>query len=198
MSESLNVVKANGHVARPKAGQATALAEAGRQRGSVDLKWPNHPDAKPQARTYSEPRRSIVRNGRRNAANGSAEPMLWWRRQYPPSKLAELVGLPGVAGLACGEGCSREGGRPVTVLMYGNWPEMLRHARGRRAGVRGSISVTRERSSNAVPEVRGDHSSEELPVTGRDAKGLHFRRVPLEAKGQSVFAERRIKWAVGQ
>ena len=108
------------------------------------------------------------------------------------------MGLPGVAGLACGEGCSKEGGRSGTVLMYGNWPEMLWHARGRHAGVRGSISVTRERSFNAVPEVRGDHSSEELPVTGRDAKGLRFRRVPLEVKGQSVFAERRIKRAIGR
>ncbi|MGC8661998.1 MAG: hypothetical protein ACP5TZ_05815 [Nitrososphaeria archaeon] len=72
MGESPNVVRANGYVARPKAGQATVPAEAGRQRGSVDLRWPNHPDAKPQARTYSEPGCSIVRKGRRNAANGSA------------------------------------------------------------------------------------------------------------------------------
>ena len=183
MSESLSVVRANGYVARPKAGQATAPAEAGRQRGSVDLKWPNHPDAKPQARTYSEPGCSIVRKGRSNAANGSAEPMLWWRRQYPPSKLAELVGLPGVAGLACGEGCSREGGRSGTVLMHGNWPEMLRHARGRCAGVRGSISVTREMSTKAVPEVRGDGSSNEVPVMGADAKRPHFDGVTGGATG---------------
>ena len=98
MSESLNVVRANGYVARPKAGQVTVPAEAGRQRGSVDLRWPNHSDAK--ARTYSEPGFNIVRNGRSNAVNGSAEPMLWRRRRYPSSKLVEWMGLPGVAGLA--------------------------------------------------------------------------------------------------
>ncbi|MCL4344230.1 MAG: hypothetical protein JRN26_01330 [Nitrososphaerota archaeon] len=114
---------------------------------------------------------------------GSAEPIVWWRRQYPPSKLAELVGLPGVAGLACSEGCSREGGMSGRVLKHGNWPEMLWHARCRRAGVRGTISVTREMCPNALPEVRGDHSSEELPAMGRDAKGLRFRHVPIEAKG---------------
>ena len=69
--------------------------------------------------------------------------------------------------------------------MYGNWPEMLRHARGRHAEVRGSVSVIRKECSNSAPEVRGEHSREELPVTGRDAKGLRFRRVPLEAKGSS-------------
>ena len=51
------------------------------------------------------------------------------------------------------------------------------------SAVRGAISVTREERSDAVPEVGGDHSSDEVPVMGSDAKGLRFRRVPLEAKG---------------
>lgn len=74
--------------------------------------------------------------------------------------------LPGVAGTACGEGCPREGGRSGTVRK-----------------VRGTISATREGRPDAVPEVRGDGRSDELPVTGRDAKRPYFDGAAEEATG---------------
>ena len=171
------MVKVKSHVARVKGEQVTVSSEAGRQRGTPNPCWFRHPDAKPQAVTRSEPRCSIVRHTRSNAVSGSAEPLLWWRRQHPSSMQARMVELPGVAGTACGEGCSEEGGISSSV------PD----------GVGSAINVTREAHSDALLEVRGDHISCELPVMGTDAKGLHFRRVPFEAKGGSVFAERRSK-----
>lgn len=77
-----------------------------------------------------------------------------------------MAELPGVLGRACGEGCSKEGGRSGTVRR-----------------VRGAISATREGCPNAVPEVRGDGSSDELPVMGRDAKRPHFDGAAEEATG---------------
>lgn len=120
--------------------------------------------------------------------------MLWWRRQYP--SLANPVARPmepsGVAGTACGEGCSGEGGRSGTVLdgdgEPDNWLERGNPTRSRqvmlsRSKVRAAISVTREGCPDAVSEVGGDRSSGEVPVMGMDAKGLRFRRGSLEAKG---------------
>ncbi len=170
------MVRAKSHEARPKVSRAIGLVEAGRRRGSVDPRWPNHPNAEPQARTRSEPGCSIVRRTRSNAVSGSAEPFHVWRRHNPPPMQARVVELPGVAGRACGEGCSRKGGRSCTVRK-----------------VRGAISATREGRSNAVPEVGGDRSSCELPVMGRDAKGLHFRHVSFEAKSSPYSPKRRSK-----
>ncbi len=172
MSASLNVARAKSYEARPKAERATVSAEAGRQRGTADPRWPDHPDAKPQARTCSEPRCSIVSETRSNAVSGSAEPLDWWRRQHPSSMLAKMVELLGVLGRACGEGCSGEGGRSDIVLGsrgLGNWLRRVAKSpnRSRRValdlfGVRGAISATREGRPDAVPEVRGGGSSCEL------------------------------------
>src|SRR5712692_1974178 len=104
MSEILSVARAKSYEARPKVSRAIGLAEAGRQRGSVDPRWPNHPNAEPQARTCSEPRCSVVSDTRSNAVSGSAEPLDWWRRHHPPSIPARMAEIPGVAGRACGEG----------------------------------------------------------------------------------------------
>jgi len=166
MSESLNVARAKSCEARPKVSRAIGLAEAGRQRGTADPRWPDRPDAEPQARTCSEPRHSIVSETRSNAVSGSAEPLDWWRRQHPPPIQARVVELLGVAGRACGEGCSGEGGRSGIVRK-----------------VRGAISATRERRSDAVPEVRGGGSSGEAPATGVDAKRPHFDGAADEATG---------------
>ena len=172
MSESLNVVRAKSYEARPKAGRATVPAEAGRQRGSVDPRRSKYPDAKPQARTYSEPRCSIVSETRSNAVSGSAEPLDWRRRHHPSPIQARVMELPGVAGRACGEGCSGEGGRSGIVRK-----------------VRGAISATREECSDAVPEVRGDDSSGEPSVMDGDAKRPHFDGAAGEVTGSSSRPE---------
>jgi hypothetical protein len=192
MSESLSVARAKSYEARPKASRAIGLAEAGRQRGTADPRWPDRPDAKPQARTCSEPERSIVSETRSDAVSGSAEPLDWWRRQHPSPIQARVVELPGVAGRACGEGCSGEGGRSGTVhggwVEPDNWLQRVRSPIWSRQGklglgVRDTISATREGRLDAVPEVRGDGSSDELPVTGRDAKRPHFDGAADEATG---------------
>jgi len=61
--------------------------------------------------------------------------------------------------------------------------------------VRSTISVTREECSDAVPEVGGDRISNELPVMGRDVKGLRFRRVSSEAKGSLYSPKGVVKQA---
>ena len=185
MSESLNAVRADGCEARPKAGQATVLAEAGRRRGSVDPRWPNHPDAKSQARTCSEPMCSAAISSHSNVDIGDAEPLQTWRRQYLPPLSTVMVESLGVAGRACGEGCPKESGRPSIVLKDGkvldNWLQMIPHIWSRQSflidKVRGAISATRERRPNAMLGVRGDCSSEEIPVTGMEAKSPHFDEV---------------------
>lgn len=182
MSESLNTVRVDGCEARPKAEQATASAEAGRQRGSVDPRWPNHPDAKPQARTCSEPRCSIVIISRSDAVSGDVEPLTLRRRHHPSLLSAVTAESLGVARQACGEGCSGEGGRPSIVLGGSEWPDswlqMIRHIWSRQTisifEVRSAISATREGRPNAVLGVRGDDSSCEVPVIGIETKRPHF------------------------
>jgi hypothetical protein len=167
VSESLDMVEAKSHEARAKGERATISSEAGRQRGTPNPKGLRHPYAEPQAVTCSEPGCSAVIAPRSNAVSGSAEPLPSWRRQNPSAIQARPVELPGVSGTACGEGYPREGGSSSSVPY----------------GVGGAISVTREMHPDALLEVRGDRSSREAPVTGVDAKGLRFRREPLEAKG---------------
>ena len=184
MSESLNVAKAKNYEARPKAGRATVSAEAGRQSGTPNPCWLRHRDAEPQALTRNEARRSIVKATRSDAVSRGAEPLYLRRRQHLSSLLAELIEPFGVAGRASCEGCSREGGMSVTVLndwkRLDNWLQRVStNPTWSRQGtpiieVRGTISATRERGPNAVSEVGGDDSSEEVPAMGMDAKRPHF------------------------
>lgn len=182
MNASFNAVRADGCEARLKTEQVTVSVEAGRQRGSVDPRWPNHPDAKLQARTNSEPRCSTVISSHSNVDIGDAEPLQRWRRQYLTPLSAVMSESLGVARRACGEGCSKESGRPSIVLkgcqQLDNWLQMISHIWSCRAiltfNVRGTINATREGCPNAVLGVRGDDSSEEVPVMGMDAKRPHF------------------------
>jgi len=187
------MVEATSHTARVKGEQVTVSSEADRQRGTPNPSGLRHPNAEPQAVTRSESGCSVVSTTRSNAVSGGAEPLLLWRRQYPLTNfVARPVEPSGVAGTACGEGCSREGGISVTVCgsrVSGSWLEGVSGPTRSRltalglATARGTISVTREERPDAVPEVGGDHSSREVPAMGTDAKGLRFRRVSLEAKG---------------
>ncbi len=162
------MVEATSHAARVKGEQATVSSEADRRRGTPNPRGLRHPDAEPQAVTCSESRCSIVRHTRSNAVSESAEPLLWWRRHHSSANpVARPMELSGVAGTACGKGCSGQGGRSGTV----------------RSEVRGAISATREGRPDAVPEVRGDDSSDEVPVMGIDAKRPHFDGAADEATG---------------
>ncbi|MDH2900834.1 MAG: hypothetical protein PXY39_07655 [archaeon] len=182
MSESLNMVEVGSHVARDKAVRATVTAEAVRQSGTPNPSWLRNRNANPQAQTRSEARRSIVSETRSNAVGGDAEPLDWWRRQYPSSSSAVMAESSGVAGWACRESCSKESGRSATVLngweCICNWLQRTRPTWSCRNihafEVRGAISVTCERRSNAAAEVGWDDSSEEVPVMGMDAKRPHF------------------------
>ena len=129
----------------------------------------------------SEARCSIVRQTRSNAVNGSAEPILWWRRQHlQSSESAWTVGLPGVAGKTCGEVHSRQDGRSNSVPNVQKYPIIKRPIMGfgatarNEVKVRDVISVTREGHPEALLEVRGADSSDEVLAMGRDAKQPHF------------------------
>ena len=92
---------------------------------------------------------------------------------------------------ACGEGCSEEGGRTSIVLegekKLDNWLQMIHHIWSRQSSlivrIRGAISAARERRPNAMLGVRGDESSEEVPVIGIDAKRPHFDGVAEAVTG---------------
>jgi len=118
MSESLNAVEATSRAAWTKGERVTDSSEAGRQRGTPNPHGLRHPNAEPQAVTRSEPGHSIVTATRSNAVSGGAEPLLTWRRQHSQAiYVTRPVEPSGVLGTACGEGCSREGGRSGTVLI---------------------------------------------------------------------------------
>ena len=129
----------------------------------------------------SEARCSIVRLTHSNVVNGSAEPMLWWRRQYRHTIVVnEYVGLPGVAGKTCREVHSRQDGRSSSVPNVQEYPIIKRPIMGSDATarnevkVRDVINVTREGHPETLLEVRGADSSDEVPATGMDAKRSHF------------------------
>ena len=125
-----------------------------------------YPYAGWQAVKNSESRCSIVSNTHSNVVNECAEILVLNRRQYPSTDNAVwLSGHSGVTGTACREGYSEEDGRSavcVAAPMSGS------------VCVSVSINVTREVTRKAPSEVRGESSSDELPVTGRDAKDPCF------------------------
>ena len=125
-----------------------------------------HPYAGRQAVTNSESRCSIMMHAHSNVVSECAEILTLNRRQYPSTDNAVwLTEHSGVAGTACREGYSEKDGRSVVCVaapMFGS------------VCVSVSINVTREVTRKAPSEVRGESSSDELPVTGRDAKDPRF------------------------
>ena len=174
MSESLKVAGTERYEAWSKAGRAIVPAEAGRQRGTTDPRGPSDLNAETQVQMNSEARSSIVRLTRSNAVSGGVEPVVKWRRQFLPNRNSDRpAGLPGVAGWTCVEGCSREDGRSGERVAASVYESVC---------VSAAISVTREARHKAPPEVGEIHSSNEFPVTGRDAKGSHLDEAAGEAK----------------
>ena len=113
MSESLNIVRTGNYEARVKDGLVTVPSEADRQWEIWNLRNEAQRSLREAAGlNANEPIRSAVICTSSNGVNGCAEPVRWWRRQYYAStNPARMHKHPGVAGLACGEGYSREDGR---------------------------------------------------------------------------------------
>ena len=95
----------------------TVISEADRQREIWNLSNKAQKSLREAAGlNVNEPISSVVIKTRSNAVNGCAEPVMVWRRQYQiPTDSVRVSGHPGVTGLACGEGYSREDGRSPTV-----------------------------------------------------------------------------------
>ena len=124
MSESLNIGKTGNYEARVKVVLVTDMTEADRQREEWNLSNKAQRSLREAAGlNVNEPISSVVIKTRSNAVNGCAEPVMVWRRQYQiPTDSVRVSGHPGVTGLACGEGYSREDGRshifPVRGMEY--------------------------------------------------------------------------------
>ena len=70
------------------------------------------PQRRPTGQNMSEAGAGVVKNTLSNGGIGSVEPPSARRRQHSGRRaVEEAPGLPGVIGLACGEGCSEEDGR---------------------------------------------------------------------------------------
>ena len=194
MSESANVLETGRYEARVKIILATDMIEADRQREEWNL---GNKAQKSQRETaglnVNEPIRSIVISARSNAVIGCAETVFLWRRQYQISiNPVMLSGHPGVTGLACGEGYSREDGRdciaPVRLTMHVKLiksPDVDSHHVNGSREVRGAISRS-ETPSNGMQPVRQDHSRDETPVMGTDSKGPGFYKSFANSSGPQI------------
>ena len=114
MSESLNVLRTGRYEARGKDGLVTVPFEATRQREEWNL---SNEAQKSQRETTglneNEPIRSIVMHTPGNGMNVCVEPISCRRRQHHTAENPDWqYEHTGVAGQACGEGYSREDGRP--------------------------------------------------------------------------------------
>ena len=140
-----------------------------------------YPYADRQAVTNSESGCSIVMNTHSNVVSECAETISLSRRQYPSTVNAVwLSERSGVAGTACREGCSGKDGRSdecVAAPMCGS------------VCVSVSISATRETARKAPSEVRGESSSDEIPVMGRDAKDPRFSHASNVTGGSPMSPE---------
>ena len=118
MNESFNVLKTGRYEARAKGKLVTVyLKQADNwDNGTSEIRlWYLY--AKPQVITNSEARCSIVISLCSNAVKGSVEPVTVRRKQNQPSPPVWMAGLPGVAGMTCGEGYSGEDGRDCIAPM---------------------------------------------------------------------------------
>ena len=181
MSESLNVERTGNYKTRVKVILVTDMTEADRQREIWNLSNKAQRSLREAAGlNANEPISSVVIKTRSNAVNGCAEPVMVWRRQYRiPIDSVGVSGHPGVTGLACGEGYSREDGRshifPVRGMEYmviKNPTEGFYHI-FHNPEVNPAISRS-EMPDNEVWEVRQVHSNDETPVMGADVKEPDF------------------------
>ena len=160
------MVRTASHEARIKSELATVFIRSRSTTGDTEPMRFRHPYADRQAVTNSESRCSIVMHTHSNVVSECAEILALNRRQYPSTdNAAWLTEHSGVAGTACREGYSEKDGRSVVCVAA---------AMSASVCVSVSISETREVTRKAPSEVRGESSSGELPVTGRDAKDPRF------------------------
>ena len=141
----------------------------------------SYPYADRQAVTNSESGRSIVMMTHSNMGNECAETLVSSRRQYPSTDNAVwLSEHSGVAGTACREGCSVKDGRS---------DECVAAAVPASVCVSVSISKTCEVTCKAPSEVRGESSSDEFPVMGRDVKDPRFSHASNVTGGSPMSPE---------
>ncbi len=141
----------------------------------------SNPYADRRAVTSSEARCSIVMHTHSNVVSECAETLTSSRRQYPST--VNAVWLPehsGVAGTACLEGCSVKDGRSDVCVAAAVLVSVC---------VSMPISATRETACKAPSEVRGDSSSDEIPVMGRDAKNPRFSHASNVTRGRPMSPE---------
>ena len=145
----------------------------------------------------SEPTSSVVICTSSNGVKECADPVHVWRRQYQiPTNSVGVSGHPGVAGLACGEGYSRQDGRshifPVRGMEYmviKNPTEGFYHI-FHNPEVNPAISRS-EMPDNEVWEVRQVHSNDETPVMGADVKEPDFCECFPNSSWLSELPERK-------
>lgn len=183
------------HVARERMAEKSVHSKQ-TDKGDIPAHEAVRPRRESAGSNVSEAICSVVMTAHSNVVNEGVEPVNVRRRHYSTSTPAEMCRPFGVASWACGEGRSQEDGRAGIALMRRT--ERRKHIKRPVAGrskpfrnceVRMPISIV-EMASEGMQAVRQVHSSNELPVMGRDAKGPDFRhtsdRVSWRPKSRSV------------
>ena len=189
MSESLNIGKTENYEARVKGMLVTAISEADRQREIWNLSNEAQRSLREAAGlNVNEPTGSVVMSPLSNEENGCADPILLWRRQYQiPTDSVGVSGHPGVTGLACGKGYSRQDGRSHIFPVRGMEYMVIKNPTAGFYHVFHSPEVNPAISGSEVPdnevwEVRQVNSSDESSVMEKDAKEPDFcERFPISS-----------------
>ena len=181
MSESLNVERTGNYKARVKVILVTDMTEADRQREIWNLSNKAQRSLREAAGlNANEPTSSVVNQYRSNVDNGCADPVRTWRRQHQiPTDPVGVSGHPGVTGLACGEGYSREDGRSHTFPVRGMEYMVIKNPTAGFYHVLHNPEVNPAISRSEMPddevwEVRQVHSNDETPAMGADVKEPDF------------------------
>ena len=195
VSGSLTMLRTGKHVARERMAEKSVHSMQ-TDKGNISAHEVVRSRRESAGSNVSKARCSVVMIAHSNVVNEGAETVSVRRRQHGTSTPAEMCWPPGVASWACGEGCSQENGRAGIAPMRRT--ERRKHIKRPVAGrskpfrnceVRMPVSNS-EMASEGMQAVRQVHSSNELPVMGRDAKGPDFRHasdcVSWRPKSRSV------------
>ena len=198
MSESLSVSRTGRYEARGKDGLVTVPSEATRQREEWNL---NNKAQKPRREAAglneNEHICSVVSVTSSNGVKECVEPVPLWRRQYHASpNPAKMHGHSGVSVPACGEGYSREDGRPHISPERGMQHMVVKNPTAGFYHILYSPEVNPAINGSEMPDnglwgVRHAHSRNEIPVMGTDTKGHDFCERFPSSSGLSELPEHK-------
>ena len=149
-------------------------------KGERETQVASSPQRKTADPNMSEPGRSVVTTNGSNTVRECAEPLDAWRRQHRMTYAEKSCEHSGVTGRVCCEGYLCKDGRARISPV--KWMECMKRIERPNAGRCNAFQSQEvslpingsEVADNGMRAVRQARSSNELPVTGREAKGPDF------------------------